>query len=431
MSTKSIQFGLKGRSTDKSSKQPYAGSGYDRPISAFLLTLFLPIIMINTLLAIVQNKPLLIKLRKKDCLGREIEYCHFSSGVMKNLAALGGIFNRRVSLCGMPLNLELTYKQRAKLRSYNHIPAGLIDAINLRISGGLSAENQVALLHKQFAGTHTDYLSLLVRGVVSQFIFNGQSSGLKSPNTFNIFGLKINNVCMDEAVNWVMASSNEVDAKQNCKVGCFVNVNSVNLAQKFPQLKTHLNKADYCFADGSGMRLAAKKIGMQQKENINGTDMLPYLCKAASASGASVYLLGAKPGVANATSRNLRQEYPNLRIAGSEHGYFEAHNTHKVVEKINHSQADILLLAMGSPVQEKWLIEHAHLLNCRTALAVGGLFDFYSGSISRAPLWMRELGMEWIWRLIQEPKAKFSRYIIGNPLFLIRTFILNHASKGC
>jgi exopolysaccharide biosynthesis WecB/TagA/CpsF family protein len=87
-------------------------------------------------------------------------------------------------------------------------------------------------------------------------------------------------------------------------------------------------------------------------------------------------------------------------------------------------------VAMGSPVQEEWLKKHAPQLQCNTALAVGGLFDFYSGNIPRAPLWMRELGMEWVWRLLQEPKTKFKRYIIGNPRFLIQTFILNHTKRG-
>jgi len=75
---------------------------------------------------------------------------------------------------------------------------------------------------------------------------------------------------------------------------------------------------------------------------------------------------------------------------------------------------------MGSPHQEQWLFDHKHRLNCDTALAVGGLFDFYSGDIARAPRWLRELGMEWLYRLMKEPKAKFKRYVLGNPLFIWR-----------
>ena len=85
---------------------------------------------------------------------------------------------------------------------------------------------------------------------------------------------------------------------------------------------------------------------------------------------------------------------------------------------------------MGSPVQEAWLLEHSAQLKCKTALAVGGLFDFYSGQIARSPLWLREIGLEWVWRLMQEPKEKFTRYVIGNPLFLFRVYVLGLAKKG-
>ena len=235
---------------------------------------------------------------------------------------------------------------------------------------------------------------------------------------------------MTDAVDWVMSERNSTQALKGCKTSCFANVNSVNLMVNHPKLGENLNGADRCFADGSGLRLAAKTLGINIKDNVNGTDMLPHLCEAAQARGISIYLLGAKPGVAVVTAKNLLKQYPTLRIAGAEHGYFERTQDNNVVERVNDSNAEILLLAMGSPMQEKWLQDNAPQLTCRTALAVGGLFDFYSGQIPRAPMWMRELGFEWVWRLMQEPKSKFNRYVIGNPLFLIRTFIFNRASRG-
>ena len=430
MSSKVIPVNLKHHNVEltQSQHKRYAGTELNRAISSCLLVLCLPIMMINTLLALLQNKAVLQQIQQKDCLDRVVKYYHFSSGVMKNIAALGAVFSQRISLCGMPINIELTKSNRAMLSHYRHIPTGLFDAITVHQSGGLHTVDKVVLLEQQFAGTRTSYLLLLFRGILSQLIFKGKHSHLHSPDVVHLFGLKINNDHMQDAISWVMTNPIKRSIEHRCKVSFFVNVNSVNLAQKRPAFKTLLNQADHCFADGLGMRIAARKTGVRLKDNLNGTDMLPYLCQAAVANGASIYLLGGKPSIANATAQNLCLQYPNLRIAGSEHGYFEASSYLEVIEKINHSQADILLLAMGSPDQEKWLIEHANLINCRTAIAVGGLFDFYSGSISRAPLWMRELGMEWIWRLIQEPKAKFCRYIIGNPLFLIRTFIFNQAN---
>ncbi|MFT5813516.1 MAG: exopolysaccharide biosynthesis WecB/TagA/CpsF family protein [Psychroserpens sp.] len=430
MSPKFIQVKFKRHNVEINQSQDklYAGCELNRIISACLLVLCLPIIVVNTLLALLQKKSVLQQVRHKDCLNRVVEYYHFSTGVMKNIAALGAVVSKRISLCGMPINIELTSKDKAALSRYSHIQAGFFDAITVHQSGGLRTVDNVVLLEKQFSGTRTSYLLLVLRGVTSQLIFKGGNSHLNCPEVFSLFGLKINNDYMADAINWVMTKPLETTIKQRCKVSFFVNVNSVNLAHKSPKLKDHINQADRCFSDGLGIRIAARKIGVQLKDNVNGTDMLPCLCKAAAAKGVSIYLLGGKPNVAKTTAQNLCQQYPGLHIAGSEHGYFEANHSLKVIERINESQADILLVAMGSPDQEKWLIQHSHLINCRTALAVGGLFDFYSGKISRAPLWMRELGMEWVWRLIQEPKAKFNRYIIGNPLFLIRTFILNQAS---
>ena len=101
-----------------------------------------------------------------------------------------------------------------------------------------------------------------------------------------------------------------------------------------------------------------------------------------------------------------------------------------MVEEINASGADIVLGGFGSPHQEFWCERFASALHCQSILAVGGLVDFYSGTIARAPLLLREVGMEWIWRLLQEPKTKFKRYVIGPPEYFIRTFILRNASSG-
>ena len=150
--------------------------------------------------------------------------------------------------------------------------------------------------------------------------------------------------------------------------------------------------------------------------------MLPLLCQKMQNRQESIFLLGAKPGVAERTAQRLLQQYPQLKIAGVHHGYFDKDNAAHVIHHVNASGADLMLVGMGSPHQEEFILNHQHDLGCKTVLAVGGLFDFYSGDIKRAPLWLREIGFEWAYRLYQEPKAKFHRYIIGNPRFLYRTF---------
>ena len=178
--------------------------------------------------------------------------------------------------------------------------------------------------------------------------------------------------------------------------------------------------ADFVFADGSGVRFAANYKGVSLRDNVNGTDLLPYLCRNSVQNRQRIFLLGSSPEVVERTANNLTEMFPGLDVSGTQHGFFNKHDCAALIEKINRVNTDILLVALGSPIQEIWLQKNKSMLNVRTAIAVGGLFDFYSGRIPRAPLWMRKHGIEWIWRLMQEPVKKFKRYVIGNPLFLIR-----------
>jgi N-acetylglucosaminyldiphosphoundecaprenol N-acetyl-beta-D-mannosaminyltransferase len=116
----------------------------------------------------------------------------------------------------------------------------------------------------------------------------------------------------------------------------------------------------------------------------------------------------------------MLERYPQLKIAGARDGYFSPEEEEGVVDAINGSGARILLVAFGAPRQELWLARWRDRLLAPVSMGVGGLFDFYSGRIPRAPLWMREMGLEWVYRLMQEPGRMWRRYVIGNPLFLYR-----------
>ena len=158
--------------------------------------------------------------------------------------------------------------------------------------------------------------------------------------------------------------------------------------------------------------------------------MLPLLCEAAAEKGLSVFLLGANHGVAFKAGIELKKQFPSLKIVGVHHGYFDqsGEQSDALISKINRAGADILLLGTGSPNQEAWLEHHKAKLNVSTALAVGGLFDFFSGNIARAPRVLRELGMEWVWRILQEPSVKWKRYVVGNPQFLCRLYFARNKS---
>ncbi|WNC70192.1 WecB/TagA/CpsF family glycosyltransferase [Thalassotalea nanhaiensis] len=263
------------------------------------------------------------------------------------------------------------------------------------------------------------------------------STNCSDNNICRLFDLPINNVPMSKAINWVIShrfnlSSNKSHTKASEKpnLGFFINAHSINLSFKYNDFYQTLKQADCLFADGIGMRLAANHIDEPIQENVNGSDMLPKLCEQAANEGKSIFFLGASPGVASKAAKRLHKTYPKLKVAGYQHGYFKKHDNKRIIAKINQSKADILLVALGSPLQEIWLTNNAEYLHCNTALAVGGLFDFYSGNIPRAPLWLRNLNLEWLFRLLQEPKNKFYRYVIGNPIFLFRTYLFRQAAKA-
>ncbi len=183
-----------------------------------------------------------------------------------------------------------------------------------------------------------------------------------------------------------------------------------------------LQRAARVLPDGIGLQIGCRMRGLALAANVNGTDLFPRLCERAARDGLSLFLLGARPGVAEAVADNMRRRYPELIVAGARHGYFAPSEESDLIARINASGARILLVAFGVPRQELWLAEHRDRLRPPVRMGVGGLFDFYSGRIPRAPLWLREIGLEWTWRLAQEPGRMWRRYLLGNPLFLYRVW---------
>jgi N-acetylglucosaminyldiphosphoundecaprenol N-acetyl-beta-D-mannosaminyltransferase len=243
------------------------------------------------------------------------------------------------------------------------------------------------------------------------------------------FGVEIVNTTMDEAVEWIVRRAKGGIQSQLC----FVNPDCLNIAYRDPEYAHVLNAADRVLPDGIGIHLACRIIGTSLLSNVNGTDLFPRMCERAAAEGVAVYMLGGGPGRADAAARNMQLKYGRLNIAGTRAGYFTASEEGAVIDEINRSGADVLLVGLGAPRQDVWLAHNASRLRPAVKIGVGGLFDFYSERISRAPEWMREIGMEWSWRLAMEPRRMWRRYVIGNPLFLFRVWResrLRHADES-
>lgn len=207
----------------------------------------------------------------------------------------------------------------------------------------------------------------------------------------------------------------------------FMNAHCCNIRRRNVAYAEAVAAADMLLPDGIGVELAAKMSGLKLTENLNGTDLIPALLERAARMGKSVYLFGGKPGTADAAANTLIHKIPNLRIAGARDGYGGAVDAEAVVADINDSGADIVLVALGVPMQEIWLHNYAHLLNAPLTLGVGALFDFLAGTVVRAPEIVRKARMEWVWRLAQEPRRLAKRYLAGNVSFLahaVKTLVM-------
>jgi N-acetylglucosaminyldiphosphoundecaprenol N-acetyl-beta-D-mannosaminyltransferase len=198
----------------------------------------------------------------------------------------------------------------------------------------------------------------------------------------------------------------------------FANVHTIHIAQEMSDFRQAVNDAELVLPDGSGLAIAGRILGSRIRSNLNGTDFAPKLFRYAEDRGCSLYLLGGRSEVVGACREILRMKYPRLNISGFQSGYFNHGEEQQIIDDINACRPDILLVALGSPLQELWVARHQCELNARVCFAVGGLFDFVAGVVPRAPAWMRGLGMEWLYRFIQDPVTKWRRVFVEIPAFL-------------
>lgn len=227
-----------------------------------------------------------------------------------------------------------------------------------------------------------------------------------------LFGLDIVDATADAAIAALLAPGRRRVA--------FFNAHCGNVMARDAAYAEALATADLVLPDGIGVELAARMTGQGFTANLNGTDLVPALMAEAAQRGLSVFLFGAAPGVAEAAAANLARATPGLRIAGTLDGFAAAEDSAGAIATINASGADILLVAMGVPRQDRWLFDHTAALTPRLTLGVGALFDFLAGRVRRAPALVRRARMEWVWRLGMEPRRLAQRYLIGNAAFLGR-----------
>jgi N-acetylglucosaminyldiphosphoundecaprenol N-acetyl-beta-D-mannosaminyltransferase len=229
----------------------------------------------------------------------------------------------------------------------------------------------------------------------------------------DIIGITFVDMAFDEA----LAELARVVDERARKTVHFANAATLNLAAADPHYRTTLNTADYVYGDGTGVRWAAALRGVKLQSNLNGTDLMPALIERRP--GIRVFLLGGTDELIGAAALRFREHFPQADLVGSHHGYFDHGASGEVIERINSTQPDLLLVGFGNPLQEHWIAAHRDLLEVPLTAGVGGLFSYWAGTLTRAPELYRRLGMEWL-HILQKQPHKARRYLLGNPLFLLR-----------
>jgi len=226
-----------------------------------------------------------------------------------------------------------------------------------------------------------------------------------------LFGIKFDKLTIEEVKQFVE------DFIKSGQKGYIVTPNAyhVVLLKKDNEFRQVYNHATLVLADGIPI-VWVSKILMYGLKRITGSDILYCLCNLAAEKGFKVYFLGSKDIVVKKVIEKLQNVFPYLKIVGFHHGYFE--DDKPVIDEINSVQPEILFVGMGCPKQEKWVYNYLSHLNIKIAVLVGGVFEVIAGTKKRAPRWIQNIGLEWFWRLIQEPKRLWKRYLIGNTIFI-------------
>jgi len=243
---------------------------------------------------------------------------------------------------------------------------------------------------------------------------------------FSLLGLPVHCVDTDLLTSYILQAA----AAGDRRTVMYLNAHVCNLAVREPALRAALEAADLVYCDGAGVKLAARMLGQGFLPRSTAADFLPTLMRECARRGLRVFLLGGRPGVAREAAAAVFPSGCGGCVVGTHHGYFSSDSggSAEVLDAVSSARPDLVCVGMGSPRQEVWVHRHRRLIEASAVWCIGAAMDFVSGRVKRAPRWMRENGMEWLFRLLLEPRRLFTRYVVGNPLFLAR--VLTQRMRG-
>lgn len=237
----------------------------------------------------------------------------------------------------------------------------------------------------------------------------------KWPNRIPVLGIPVDPLTMDESVK---------RTEELIEAGYFahligVNADKVNALGEDYAFDQIISDSELINADGASMVLASKVLGTPLPERVAGIDLMLRLCELAEQRGYPVYLLGAKDASVQGAAAKLQEKHPLLEVAGIRNGYFSDNEWDVVADEVASTSARIVFVGITSPKKE-YLIDHFRKLGIpKVFMGVGGSFDVISGNIPRAPMWMQKANLEWLFRMMNEPRRLAKRYLIGNSKFIL------------
>jgi len=231
-------------------------------------------------------------------------------------------------------------------------------------------------------------------------------------------GVAIDNLSFEEAIGELRSSL--LQGRRGFVVT--PNADHVCMLQRDPELKALYEKASFVLTDGMSIVLASRLLGHPIKERCCGTDLFTSVCAMLAPLSQRIFLLGGQDGSERVAARKLQSEYPGLVVDAYSPAFgFESDpgETERIVARINRGGTDVLFVFVGTPKSEKWIYRNFSRLHVKMAFSLGQTLNFYSGRKRRAPRWMQRAGLEWLFRLCQEPRRLWKRYLFGNTRFLI------------
>jgi len=233
----------------------------------------------------------------------------------------------------------------------------------------------------------------------------------------NILGVNVSPVpftgVLEMIESWIEAGTK--------KYICCTPVSSVMAAHDDKKVMDAINGAGLAVPDGMPIVWIVQLAGFPNQDRVYGPDLLTSVCGLSEKKGYSHFFYGGQPGIPERLVGNLKHQFPCLKVAGTYCPPFRpltAEEDSGIIDEINRNSPDIVWVGLGSPKQDLWMSEHYQKLDAKVCIGIGAAFDFHAGRVKQAPRWMQRSGLEWVYRLWQEPTRLWRRYLVGNPMFV-------------